>query len=108
MIAIREFSTVFFSEQLQILKKEKNVRARDIAEGTGIDYQLVSSYLQGRRNPSAANLFKLARYFGVSCEKFMDCEGIPGAKGQGCCLRETEDQTGNVDAERHQDPARHQ
>lgn len=74
MIATMEFSTVFFSEQLQMLKKERGVRIQDIAEGTGIDYDLVSSYLQGRRNPSAANLFRLAKYFAVSCEKFMECE----------------------------------
>lgn len=77
MTAVLEFSVVFFSEQLQILKKEKGVRVQEIADGTGIDFQLVASYLQGRRNPSAANLFKLARYFGVSCERFMDCEESP-------------------------------
>ena len=72
-----EFSALFFSEQLQILKKQKGVHVRDIADGTGIDFNLVSSYLQGRRNPSAANLFKLAKYFGVSCERFMGCEESP-------------------------------
>lgn len=77
MIATTEFSTVFFSEQLQNLKKERGCRIQDIADGTGIDYDLVSSYLQGRRNPSAVNLFKLARFFKVSCEKFMECEESP-------------------------------
>lgn len=73
---------MFFSEQLQILKEKKGVRIRDIADGTGIDFNLVSSYLQGRRNPSAANLFKLAKYFGVSCERFMECEESPSEQSK--------------------------
>lgn len=69
-----ELCEITFSERFNELKKSSGKTIADISNSTGINYDLISSYLQGRRNPSAANLFKLSKCFGVSCESFMECE----------------------------------
>ena len=63
-----------FSERFNELKSKSGKTITEISEATGIGPDLISSYLQGRRNPSALNLFRLAKCFDVSCEEFMECE----------------------------------
>lgn len=74
MSAVMELCEMTFSERFNELKNSTGKTIAEISEATGIGKDLISSYLQGRRNPSAANLFKLAKAFGVSCETFMECE----------------------------------
>lgn len=51
----------------------------DICKATGISAASMSQFIQGKRSVSAANLDKIARFFGV---KGKDVNGLPHSKGQ--------------------------
>lgn len=74
MTACTELNEMTFSERFRELKDKSGLTIQQIADKSGLDYEIISSYLLGRRNPSAVNLFKLAKAFDVSCEYFMTCD----------------------------------
>ena len=68
-----EVAELTFAHKLQELRKERGLSVAKLAEAAKLTFGTVDGYCIGRRDPSAENLFKLARALGVSCEEFADC-----------------------------------
>ena len=58
-------------DNLKRLRKEHNLSQEDLAEKLGVSRQSVSKWEQGITDPSTANLFALAKLFGVSVEELL-------------------------------------
>jgi putative transcriptional regulator len=57
---------------MKILRKEKDLTVREIAEVFGISYQHYSDIETGRRNPSIELSLKMAEFFGEPIESFLE------------------------------------
>lgn len=57
------------------LRDEKGVSDYKVAKETGLSQSTLSEWKSGRSKPKIDKLAKLARYFGVSLEYFVDEEG---------------------------------
>ena len=62
------FPVKIFSERLSMLRKIKNVPAKDVAEAVGVSKAAISQFESGKNSPSAALLVSLADYFDVSLD----------------------------------------
>lgn len=61
-------------EKFERLLQEKGVKARDVAEATGIADTNFSAWKHGRTTPKADKLQKIAEYFGVPIDYFLSGE----------------------------------
>lgn len=68
-----EVAELTFAKKLQELRKQQGLSVAKLAEASGLPFGTVDGYCIGMRDPSAGNLFKLARALGVSCEEFSEC-----------------------------------
>lgn len=74
-------------DRIKILMFEKSIRDerrityKDIVDATGVSWPTVERYANGRaERPDPANVAKIAKYFGVSIQYFLeDSEGDSGA-----------------------------
>jgi putative transcriptional regulator len=57
---------------LKELRKEKKLLTREIAEIFGISFQHYNDIENGRRNPSIELSIKMAEYYSVPIEKFLE------------------------------------
>jgi putative transcriptional regulator len=57
---------------LKELRNEKKFKTREIAEIFGISFQHYNDIENGRRNPSIELSIKMADYFDVPIEKFLE------------------------------------
>lgn len=57
-----------FANRLNLLRKEKGVRAEDIAEFLNLKKRIVFSYERNEAKPSYDKLIRLADYFDVSLD----------------------------------------
>jgi putative transcriptional regulator len=57
---------------MKILRKEKDLTVREIAEILGISYQHYSDVESGRRNPSIELSLKMAEFFNEPIESFLE------------------------------------
>ena len=55
----------FFSENLNRIMKEKNIRQVDLHNALGIPKSTLTGYVKGRSMPTAGNLQKLADFLHV-------------------------------------------
>ena len=56
--------TVIFTQIL----KEKKITGKELANKTNISQSLISDYKNGKVEPSMTNIYKIAKYLGVSCD----------------------------------------
>lgn len=68
-----EVAELTFAQKLQELRKQQGLSVAKLAEMASLPFGTVDGYCIGMRDPSAGNLFKLARALGVSCEEFGEC-----------------------------------
>lgn len=59
-------------EWMKELRKEKDLKTREIAEILGISFQHYNDIENGRRNPSVKLSMIMAKYFDVPLEKFWE------------------------------------
>ena len=59
-------------EKFECLLKNRNVTAADVAKATGIVPSTFSDWKSGRSNPGVEKLAKIARYFGIQIEYFVN------------------------------------
>ena len=55
-------------ERIQMLRKERNLTQKSLAEKTGIPVRTIINYENSSREPNAKNMAALERYFNVSGE----------------------------------------
>lgn len=59
-------------KKIQKLLDEHNVTAYQLSKDTGIPYSCIADYRSGRSKPKLDKLKKIADYFGVSIEYFLE------------------------------------
>ncbi|MGI6128174.1 MAG: helix-turn-helix domain-containing protein [Eubacteriales bacterium] len=67
-----------FKEKFVRLLQQRGISALKLAQETGIPKSVVYEWRSGKRLPSAENLAKLSRYFGVSLDELVG-EQAPGS-----------------------------
>jgi len=65
-----------FAQKLRELREEKGLSEVKLAAASGVSLGTVRVYRLGHRSPSFANVQKLAKALGVSCEVFSMCEDV--------------------------------
>ena len=63
-----------FSERLLLLRKEKNLTQRTVAEALDISKPVLSQYESDQRTPSVDRLISLARFYQASLDYI--CENV--------------------------------
>ena len=63
-----------FPDRLLQIRKSSRLTLRDTETGTGIKWQMISSYERGERMPDFKNICLLARYYGVTVDWLMGGE----------------------------------
>ena len=58
-------------EQLESLLRSKNITARELAKGTGIDESLISKWRRGIQKPQIDNLIALSEYLEVTVDELI-------------------------------------
>lgn len=61
-----------FVEILKILRKNKNLTQKEVAEMSNIPLSMISKYEQGTNKPSLENLYKIARFYEKDIYYFLD------------------------------------
>ena len=54
---------------IEAIRKERNIRQEDFAKALGVSRQTISSLANGRYNPSILLAFKIAKYFNMTIEE---------------------------------------
>lgn len=57
-----------FAERLLELRKEKNISQAALAKSIGVSYAVVCYWETDRSEPTATNIVKIAKFFGVSTD----------------------------------------
>ena len=70
-----------FASQLKKLRKERNIRQRDLAASIGLAQTTIANYEQGTRFPDEQTLSRLSEYFHVSFD-FLLCRDTPETSGR--------------------------
>lgn len=63
-----------FPDRLLQIRKSSRLTLRDTETGTGIKWQMISSYERGERMPDFKNIRLLASYYGVTVDWLMGGE----------------------------------
>lgn len=56
---------------LTILLYDKGIKAKELAKKIGVTPGMISKIKRGEREPSTANLVKIADYFGVTVDELI-------------------------------------
>ena len=69
----------FYGDRLEELRKDKNIRQKELAKILGVDERTVSSYERNHIAPRVKNLIKISEYFNVTPDYFLGFtdEAIP-------------------------------
>lgn len=62
------------NERLKLLRKQKSVSQRTVAEAIGVTLSAYSNYEQGIREPSLQTLINLCKYYEVSADYLLGIE----------------------------------
>ena len=62
------------NEKLRMLRKQKNVSQKEVAQKVGITLSAYSNYEQGTREPSFEIFKNLCRYYEVSADYLLGLE----------------------------------
>lgn len=60
-----------FSKRLKMLRNEKKLKQKQLADYLSYGHTAISNYESGRNEPSIADLKKIAKYFNVSLDYLM-------------------------------------
>ena len=60
---------VLLKNNIEAIRKERNIRQEDFAKALGVSRQTISSLENGRYNPSILLAFKIAKYFNMTIEE---------------------------------------
>lgn len=63
-----EYNALVFGERLKALRLEKEIGQNKLADDLGISNASISYWENGKQEPTASALFKLAVYFDVSVD----------------------------------------
>lgn len=63
-----EYNPAVFGERLKELRIEKGVGQNKLAKDLGLSNASISYWENGKQEPSASAVYKLALYFGVSAD----------------------------------------
>lgn len=69
-----------FSEKLKELRKEKNLKQKEVAGQLGVSATCYAGYEQGYREPDFKILKKICLFFDVSSDYLLGLEDETGAK----------------------------
>jgi len=65
---MRNFDIFIFAERLKSLRNEKNIGQNRLASDIDVSNASISYWENGKQEPSAEVVFKLAEYFGVTAD----------------------------------------
>lgn len=71
---MREYSSVIFGERLKELRQEKQLGQNKLAELLDLSNASISYWENGKQEPTASALFKLADFFNVSVDYLLGLE----------------------------------
>ena len=60
-----------FYERIRLLRKEKGLTQKEVADGLGIGYRAYQCYEYNQRSPDVHGLVNIANFFGVSLDYLM-------------------------------------
>lgn len=66
-----------FSERLKVLREYKNINQTTLGKHLGFGATAISSYENGRNEPSMDTLIRIAKYFDVSVDYLLGVEDSP-------------------------------
>lgn len=64
--------TTFFIKQLKKIMAEKGITQNEIAKKLGVSHVFISTYLNGKRNPKPATIYKIANALNISPSYFIE------------------------------------
>ncbi len=64
----------YFQQNLRILRKNRNLTQKQLADELGISRSLISLYESGERVPSLKALLKISQFFGISNDELLGKE----------------------------------
>ena len=64
------------NKKLKLLRKDKGVSQKEVAEAIGVTISAYSNYEQGLREPSNQILVNICRYFNVSADYLLGLKEI--------------------------------
>lgn len=70
-----------FSEQLKVLRKQKNLKQCDLAKELNMTQQNISLYESGSSTPGIETLIQFADFFDVSVDCLIDYKKDPNSSG---------------------------
>lgn len=71
---MREYSSVIFGERLKELRQEKQLGQNKLSELLDLSNASISYWENGKQEPTASALFKLADFFNVSVDYLLGLE----------------------------------
>ena len=60
-----------FHERIRLLRREKGLTQKEVAESLGIGYRAYQCYEYNQRRPDSYGLIDMANFFGVSLDYLM-------------------------------------
>ena len=57
-----------FKDRLKLLRENKKISSKELADALNVDVATISNYESGRRNPKNETLLQLADFFNVSID----------------------------------------
>lgn len=73
---IKQYNPKKFGENLRILRLDKKLGQNELAKALGLSNASISYWENGKQEPSASALFKLAQFFDVSIDFLLGLEDI--------------------------------
>lgn len=73
---IKQYNSKKFGENLRILRLDKKLGQNELAKALGLSNASISYWENGKQEPSASALFKLAQFFDVSIDFLLGLEDI--------------------------------
>lgn len=74
MPADRKLAKMYFYENLQKLRKSKNLKQQELADALGISLRAYRYYESGQREPQASLLVRMADFFDLSLDELVGRE----------------------------------
>ena len=73
---IKQYDPIKFGENLRVLRLDKKIGQNELARVLGLSNASISYWENGKQEPSASALFKLAQFFDVSIDFLIGLEDI--------------------------------
>lgn len=73
---IKQYNPRKFGENLRMLRLDKKIGQNELAKVLGLSNASISYWENGKQEPSASAIFKLAQFFDVSIDFLLGLEDI--------------------------------